>query len=211
MTDTEPVVAATEPVAEPVVEAVAEAVAEPVAEAVAEPVVEAKAAPVAEEAAAEEQKLNRGEKKCRKALSKLGMKACEGFTRISLRKRDGVIFVMNDPDVFKSSESSYCCFGELKIEDPNQRMQQMEAKKFGEGQAPTQILPEAEATKVIEETKNVAAAATGANEAPENEEGLTPSHIDMVMNHAGCSRNEAVRALRAANDDMIAAVMQLTQ
>ena len=49
------------------------------------------------------------------------------------------------------------------------------------------------------------------NEAAENEEGLTASHIDMVMNHASCSRNEAVRALRAANDDMIAAVMQLTQ
>merc|ERR1712166_1302876 len=173
-------------------------------------VVKEEAKPVAD-AETEAHKLNRGEKKCRKALSKLGMKNCEGFTRISLRKRDGVIFVMNDPDVFKSSESSYCCFGELKIEDPNQRMQQMEAKKFGEGQAPTQFLPEAEATKVVEESKNVAAAATGANEAPENEEGLTPSHIDMVMNHAGCSRNEAVRALRAANDDMIAAVMQLTQ
>merc|ERR1719473_1012075 len=79
-------------------------------------------------------KLNRGEKKCRKALQKLGMKSVEGFTRISLRKRDGVIFVMNEPDVFKSTENSYCCFGELKIEDPNQRMQQMEAKKFTDEQ-----------------------------------------------------------------------------
>ena len=59
--------------------------------------------------------------------------------------------------------------------------------------------------------KPAEAKAEVSNEAAENEEGLTASHIDMVMNHASCSRNEAVRALRAANDDMIAAVMQLTQ
>ena len=78
--------------------------------------------------------LSQGEKKCRKALSKLGLKQMDGFTRIALRKRDGVIFVMNNPDVFKSSESSYCCFGELKIEDPNQRMATAEAKKFQDEQ-----------------------------------------------------------------------------
>ena len=43
------------------------------------------------------------------------------------------------------------------------------------------------------------------------EDGLTVQHIDMVMQHANCSRNKAIRALREANDDMVAAVMKLTQ
>ena len=79
-------------------------------------------------------KLNRGEKKCRKALLKLGMKKFEGITRVTLRKRDGYIFVINDPEVLKSAEggNSFVCFGEIKVDDPNQRLQQAEAKRFAE-------------------------------------------------------------------------------
>jgi len=72
----------------------------------------------------ESKKLNRGEKKCRKALLKLGMKQLTGITRVALKKRDGLIFVINDPEVLKSgtNENSYAIFGELKLEDPNQKL-----------------------------------------------------------------------------------------
>jgi len=74
--------------------------------------------------AEESKKLNRGEKKCRKALLKLGMKQLTGITRVALKKRDGLIFVINDPEVLKSgtNENSYAIFGELKLEDPNQKL-----------------------------------------------------------------------------------------
>ena len=76
--------------------------------------------------------LNRGEKKCRKALLKMGMKQLTGITRVALRKRDGLIFVINDPEVLKSTENaqSFAIFGELRLEDPNSRLSQSEAKKF---------------------------------------------------------------------------------
>ena len=48
------------------------------------------------------------------------------------------------------------------------------------------------------------------DEAPLNEDGLTPNHISMVMDHANCSRNAAIRVLRETNDDMVQAVMKLT-
>lgn len=75
-------------------------------------------------------KLNRGEKKCRKALLKLGMKQMTGITRVTLKKRDGLIFVINDPEVLKSTtnENSFAVFGELKLEDPTQRLAASEAK-----------------------------------------------------------------------------------
>ena len=87
-------------------------------------------APVANKYVKPERELTQGERKCRKALQKLGMKECDGYTRITLKKKDGVIFVMNDPDVFRSSEKAYVCFGELKIEDPNQRAHDDAAKRF---------------------------------------------------------------------------------
>ena len=70
-------------------------------------------------------KLNRGEKKCRKALLKIGMKQFAGVTRVTLRKRDGLIFVVNDPEVLRSEGDgkSFAVFGELKLEDPNTRLQ----------------------------------------------------------------------------------------
>ena len=77
-------------------------------------------------------KLNRGEKKCRKALLKIGMKQYNGVTRVTLRKRDGLIFVVNDPEVLRidGEGKSFAVFGELKLDDPNAKMQQQQAQKF---------------------------------------------------------------------------------
>lgn len=149
-------------------------------------------------------KLNRGEKKCRKALLKIGMKQYNGVTRVTLRKRDGLIFVVNDPEVLRSDGDgkSFAVFGELKLEDPNTRLQQAEAKKFAESQLASVQAAAKDAPK------NVAAVS---DEVAADESGLTPSHIDMVIDHTSCTRNEAVKALRAANDDMINAVMSLTK
>ncbi len=161
--------------------------------------------------AEEQKKLNRGEKKCRKALLKLGMKQLTGITRVALRKREGLIFVINEPEVLKSgtNETSYAIFGELKLEDPNQRLSQTEAKKFAEAKAPA-TAQSVDASKLFaSEEENKAAAVD--DSVPLPEDGLTPNHIDMVMQHANCSRNAAIKALREANDDMVAAVMKLTQ
>lgn len=155
-------------------------------------------------------KLNRGEKKCRKSLLKLGMKQLTGITRVTLRKRDGLIFVINEPEVLKSgnNDNSYAVFGELKLEDPNSRLTASEAKKFGEGAAQEGVT--AAATAVAAEGKKEEEKKPEDDGAPLPEDGLTANHIDMVMQHANCSRNAAIRALREANDDMVAAVMKLT-
>ncbi len=152
------------------------------------------------EAQGDDKKLNRGEKKCRKSLLKLGMKQLTGITRVALRKRDGLIFVINDPEVLKSADNanSFAIFGELRLEDPNSRVSQQEARKVTEKPA-ADTKPAAKAEAKVED-----------DSAPLSEEGLTAQHIDMVIQHANCSRNAAIRALREANDDMVAAVMKLT-
>merc|ERR1712153_260012 len=145
--------------------------------------------------AAGEQNHNRNEKRCRKALQKVGMKSLTGITRVTLKKRDGLIFVIDDPEVL-NLENSYAIFGELKLEDLNRQMQMEQAKKFAQA-APT--------TKPVE----AATANDDDDGEPLSEEGLTPDHIKMVMEHGGCSRNKAIKVLRECNDDTVQAVMKL--
>ena len=151
----------------------------------------------------EEAKLNRGEKKCRKVLTKLGMKSFAGITRVTIKKRDGFIFMINDPEVLISGDNGnqFVCFGELKYDDPNQRMQAAEAQKMAAQQA----------AAMTSQATAPAAKAKKADTGPaESEEGITPNHINMVMEHTSCTRNEAIKALRDSNDDMINAVMKLS-
>ena len=147
--------------------------------------------------------LNRGEKKCRKALLKLGMKAVAGINRVTLRKRDGLIFVINNPEVLKNAanDNSYAVFGELKLDDGG--IGKDIAKGFES--KPNAADNEGAAAGQEEDKKGEE------EDGPLNEEGLTANHIDMVMQHAGCSRNDAIKALRDANDDMVQAVMALTK
>ena len=94
-----------------------------------------------------------------------------------LRKRDGLIFVINDPEVLKSgtSDSSYAVFGELKLEDPNQNMVRDQVKNFQKDDKPA----EAKADDKKEDDKKEEV--DDSNEEPLPEEGLTADHIDMVM------------------------------
>ena len=140
---------------------------------------------------------NRNEKKCRKALTKIGMKALSGIHRITLKKRDGLIFVIDDPEVL-NMDNSYCIFGELKLEDLNRQMQMDQAKKFAESAA---AKPAAKATAVASKDDG----------APLSEEGLSPENIKMVMEHANCSRNKAIKALRETNDDSVSAVIKVNE
>ena len=123
------------------------------------------------------------------------MKPLTGITRVTLKKRDGLIFVIDDPEVL-ILENSYAIFGELKLEDLNKQMQMEQAKKFA-AKAPE---PKAKGTASKKESDGE----------PLPEDGLTPNHITMVMDHAQCSRNKAIRVLRETNDDMVQAVMKLT-
>ena len=152
-------------------------------------------------------KLNRAEKKCRKALTKLGMKTFGGITRVTIKRRDGFIFMINDPEVLISGDdgNQFVVFGELKYDDPNQRMAQAEAAKMAQQQAAARAQTSAPAGGAKDSKKKA-----DSNEKPESEDGITPNHITMVMDHTSCTRNEAIRALRDSNDDMINAVMKLS-
>lgn len=49
---------------------------------------------------------SRNEKKARKAISKLGLKHVEGITRVTLRRPKNILFVISNPEVYKSPNSN---------------------------------------------------------------------------------------------------------
>merc|ERR1712216_27835 len=51
-------------------------------------------------------KQSRSEKKSRKAMAKLGMKPVPGIIRVTVKKSKNILFVIKEPDVFKTSADS---------------------------------------------------------------------------------------------------------
>ncbi|XP_020219494.1 nascent polypeptide-associated complex subunit alpha-like protein 1 [Cajanus cajan] len=143
-------------------------------------------------------KQTRSEKKSRKAMLKLGMKPVVGVSRVTVKKSKNILFVISKPDVFKSPTSdTYIIFGEAKIEDLSSQLQTQAAEQF---KAPN--------------LSNVGAKPEPSAAAQDDEEvdetDVDPKDIELVMTQAGVVRSRAVKALKAANGDIVAAIMELT-
>ena len=164
--------------------------------------------PELESATAGAKKPNKSEKKCKKALSKLGMKPVAGINRVTLKRKDGCIFSINNPEVLKSGTHDNCfvVFGEMKLDDPNLRMSQKEAKQYTE---PVKEEKKEEVKK--EETKKEGAKEAPESEEPLSDEGLDKGNLEMVMTHTKCTRNQAIKALRETKGDVVSAIMMFTK
>ncbi|KAL3495529.1 NAC domain-containing protein [Aspergillus germanicus] len=158
---------------------------------------------------------SRNEKKARKAIGKLGLKHVPGITRVTLRRPKNILFVINQPDVYRSpSSNTWIIFGEAKIEDLNSQAQASAAQQLaaaeaaagdhaghdhdhdkGKGKA-----PETEVKKEEEEDDGEEV----------DESGLEPKDIELVMAQANVSRKKAVKALRENDNDIVNSIMALS-
>lgn len=150
----------------------------------------------------EEKGSTRGEKKARKAILKLGMKPIPGVVRVTMKKSKNIMFVVSNPDVFKSpTAEQYIVFGEAKIED-------LAAKQAAMNAAEANAQRNAEGGKSFEApTPNAGAQA---EEEAVDETGIDPKDISLVIDQAHCTRAAAVAALRNNNNDLVNAIMELT-
>eukprot|EP00440_Ansanella_granifera_P066756 gb/GFBE01072396.1/.p1 GENE.gb/GFBE01072396.1/~~gb/GFBE01072396.1/.p1 ORF type:complete len:185 (+),score=75.96 gb/GFBE01072396.1/:1-555(+) len=145
-------------------------------------------------------KQNRSEKKSRKAVQKLGMKPVPGIVRVTVKKSKNILFVISKPDVHKSPNSdTYIVFGEAKVEDLSAQAQASAAQQMAGGAGMAEPKKEAAAAAVEE-----------ADEGEVDEEGIEAKDIDLVMSQVSCTRGKAVAALRANNNDIVEAIMQLS-
>lgn len=171
-------------------------------------------------------KQNRNEKKSRKAMSKLGLRTIPGVLRVTVKKSKNVLFVINKPDVYKSpTAETYVIFGEAKNDDTSAASQAAAAKQFQQQQAAMMqstagITNNADSSSdnAMPSLDSLSAAldpssidGTASNTDALDETGINPSDIDMVMSQAGCSRVAAVKALKENGNDLVNAIMSLSQ
>ncbi|KAF3046037.1 GAL4 enhancer protein [Didymella heteroderae] len=162
---------------------------------------------------------SRNEKKARKAIAKLGLKHIEGITRVTLRRPKNILFVINQPDVYKSpSSNTYIVFGEAKIEDLNSQAQASAAQQLA--QAEQQGHDHAghdhdhDHDHAHEEGKGKEAEKKVEEEEDDGEEvddsGLEAKDIELVMQQASVSRKKAVKALKENDNDIVNSIMALS-
>merc|ERR1712137_159213 len=118
-------------------------------------------------------KINRSEKKSRKAVQKLGMKQVPGIVRVTVKKSKNILFVISKPDVHKApSSDTYVVFGEAKIEDLGAQAQASAA------QSVTQDVGAAtkeDSTPAVEEA---------GDDGDVDETGIEPKDIELVVAQA---------------------------
>jgi len=128
---------------------------------------------------------------------------------VTLRRPKGILFVINNPDVYKSpSSNTWIIFGEAKIEDLTQQAQTAAAQQHlaahddhaghdhGKGKA-----AEAGSAKAEEED----------DDEEVDEEGVEDNDIQLVMTQANVSRKKAVKALKENNNDIVNSIMALSE
>ena len=146
----------------------------------------------------------KAEKKVRKALSKLGMVKVEGVNRVTMKQKDNYILYVKDPEVFSSPQNpnSFIIFGEVTFEDHEKKLTQ---------EAIENLKKEGEKLKTVTEKKEEPKVEVVPEGEELSEEGLEKEAIETVMNEGKCSRQVAIRALRAHNGDPVEALLEVGQ
>jgi len=159
----------------------------------------------------DDQKQTRAEKKVRKAMQKLGLKAVPDIMRVTIRRDKNYLYYIAAPEVYRtSSGESYVCFGRIQFEDlsaTQAALQQNLKSQESAAAAAAAAAPAAAAEEKKEEGEKKEEAA----EEAVDETGLNKGDIELVMSQAKCTRAKAAEALRKNNGDIVSSVMELSQ
>jgi len=154
---------------------------------------------------------SRNEKKARKALEKLHLTRVQGITRVTLRRPKNILFVINNPEVYKSPNSNtYIVFGEAKIEDLNASAQQAAAQQLASAGADHDHAGHSHGEPSKAAESSVAKKDDDDDDEEVDADGLEDKDIELVMTQAGVSRKKAIKALKENDNDIVNSIMALS-
>merc|ERR1711990_848121 len=151
-------------------------------------------------------KQSRSEKKSRKAMQKLGMKPVPGIIRVTVKKSKNILFVIKEPDVFKTSSdnpkapATYVVFGKAEIEDLSARATSAAVEQFKAPGAGLDVGGD-EPKAVIDDADD---------DGDEDAGDLDENDIELVVKQAGVSKAKAIKALKQNDNDVVNAIMALS-
>merc|ERR1711903_253942 len=154
-------------------------------------------------------KQSKSEKKSRKAMAKLGMKPVPGIIRVTVKKSKNILFVIKEPDVFKTNSDSakapatYIVFGKAEIEDLSAQATSAAVEQFKAPGAGLDAAGGDDAAALLE-------AGDGDDDGDEDAGGLDDNDIELVVKQAGVSKAKAIKALKQNDNDVVNAIMALS-
>merc|ERR1711934_184467 len=152
-------------------------------------------------------KQSRSEKKSRKAMAKLGMKPVPGIIRVTVKKSKNILFVIKEPDVFKTSSdnpkspATYVVFGKAEIEDLSAQATSAAVEQFKAPGAGFEVGGD-DAPKLD--------AGEGDDDGDEDPGDLDENDIELVVKQAGVTKAKAIKALKQNDNDVVNAIMALS-
>lgn len=167
-------------------------------------------------AGAEVSILNKNEKKARKLLKGTGIKKVDGIQRVVLRRRGGVSFVIEKPDVYRTPNGGYIVFGEAKVQNQDFAQQLAALNQGGASEAAAAAAGDDKSPEAITKDLEAAVNKVSIEEEPEVDDadvdttGLDEDKITMIIEQANVSKAKAVKALRENNGDLVNTLMALT-
>ncbi|MES1919119.1 hypothetical protein MHBO_000984 [Bonamia ostreae] len=142
---------------------------------------------------------NKMARKFKKSLLKKNIRKLSDIKRVVIEKGHGILIVIDHPEVYHVNDTdSVVVFGDAVIDDVTMEAQKKAAK----------MLQEYAEKKSAEEKEN---SATNAEEEQVDETGLDAEDIEMVMDQGGVDRAGAVKALRENLNDVVQAIISLTE
>jgi nascent polypeptide-associated complex subunit alpha len=159
---------------------------------------------------------SRNEKKARKALEKLHLTRVPGITRVTLRRPKNMLFVINNPEVYKSPNSNtYIVFGEAKIEDLNASAQQAAAAQLAQANAEADHAghnhgDHSKSTEKADDKKDDDDDDDDDDAEEVDADGIEDKDIELVMTQANVSRPKAIKALKENDNDIVNSIMALS-
>ena len=150
-----------------------------------------------------------GEKKARKAMSKIDLRQVPGIDRATIKKSKNILFVINNPDVYKiPATETHIIFGAAKMEDLSQNAQMEAASKFTAKADP----PQSKSTKKKQDLNTIEEVAMPEDEVDEeiNDDGLDAKDIELVMSQANVNKSRAIKALRNSGNDVVKSITKIT-
>jgi len=141
-------------------------------------------------------------------MSKIDLRQVPGIVRASIKKSKNILFVINDPDVYKIPATEFhIVFCAAKMEDLSQNAHMEAASKFTAKADP----PQSKSTKKKQDLNIIEEVAIPEDEVDEeiNDHGLDAKDIELVMSQANVNKSRAIKKLSSSGNDVVNAIMEL--
>ncbi|ANQ09224.1 Uncharacterized protein PCOAH_00034630 [Plasmodium coatneyi] len=149
-------------------------------------------------------KMSKGERRARKMLVKLGLKAIPNVHKVIIKKSQKMIFAVSNVEVYKvDGTESYVIFGDAKTDDITNSI--------------NSLLPDSlpkDGDMMDEQEVNFEAPEKADEKVQDLDEGkpvdVSMDDIELIMSQTKCTRERAIEVLKKNNNDLVESIMELS-